>query len=137
LIIKEIMHRVMVEENEERKVAGRPLLKSLPKPCDYFDLIGGTSTGGCASLDFFGYHNANHVRRIIALMLGRMQMDVDTAINCYDKLAEQVFSHLKRGTGDGKFKATKLEEAIKATVKEVTGDSETPLLEVGEPTCRT
>ena len=38
----------MVEENEQRNTEGRPLLDSLPKPCDYFDLIGGTSTGGCA-----------------------------------------------------------------------------------------
>jgi hypothetical protein len=64
-------------------------------------------------------------------------MDVDTAITYYDQLAEQVFSNVKRGTGDGKFKATKLEEAIKATVKEVTGDSDASLLEAGETICRT
>ena len=37
-------------------------------------------------------------------MLGRLRMDVDTAINHYDDLAEQVFSDMKR-YGDGKFKA--------------------------------
>ena len=36
----------MVAENAKRKSDGHPLLTSLPKPCDYFDLIGGTSTGG-------------------------------------------------------------------------------------------
>ena len=46
LIIKEIMHRLMVEENMKRESNGQSLLTSLPKPCDYFDLIGGTSTGG-------------------------------------------------------------------------------------------
>jgi hypothetical protein len=46
LIIKEIMHRLMVEENLKRESEGRPLLTSLPKPCHYFNLIGGTSTGG-------------------------------------------------------------------------------------------
>ena len=46
LIIKEIMHRLMVEENAKRESDGQPLLTSLPKPCDYFDLIGGTGTGG-------------------------------------------------------------------------------------------
>jgi hypothetical protein len=46
LIIKEIMHKLMVEENMKRESEGQPLLTSLPKPCDYFDLIGGTSTGG-------------------------------------------------------------------------------------------
>ena len=46
LIIKEIMHRLMVAENTKRASDGQPLLTSLPRPCDYFDLIGGTSTGG-------------------------------------------------------------------------------------------
>jgi len=46
LIIKEIMHRLMIEENIKRKSDGQPPLTRLPKPCDYFDLIGGTSTGG-------------------------------------------------------------------------------------------
>ena len=48
LIIKEIMHRLMVEENAKRKNDGEEPLSSLPKPCNFFDLIGGTSTGGCA-----------------------------------------------------------------------------------------
>lgn len=61
-------------------------------------------------------------------MLGRLRMDVDAAIKHYDNLAKDVFSDLKRW-GDGKFKATKLEEAIKSVVKDITGDSETPLLE--------
>ena len=46
LIIKEVMHRLMVAENAKRESDSQPLLTSLPKPCDYFDLIGGTSTGG-------------------------------------------------------------------------------------------
>lgn len=38
LILQEIMQRIRYQ----RKLAQTPL------PCDYFDLIGGTSTGGCA-----------------------------------------------------------------------------------------
>lgn len=45
------------------------------KPCDYFDLICGTSTGG-----------------LIALMLGRMKYTVDDAIKKYASLAEEVFT---------------------------------------------
>ena len=45
-MIKGIMHRLMVEENIRREDGQAPL-SILPKPCDYFDLIGGTSTGGC------------------------------------------------------------------------------------------
>jgi patatin-like phospholipase/acyl hydrolase len=40
------MHRLMIEENAKREIFGQLPLTSLPKPCDYFDLIGGTSTGG-------------------------------------------------------------------------------------------
>ena len=71
-------------------------------------------------------------------MLGRLRMGVDTAIKYYDNLAEYVFSDLKQWGGDGMFKATKLEEAIKTVVNDMTGDSETPLLEIDESeVCRT
>jgi hypothetical protein len=70
-------------------------------------------------------------------MLGRLQMDVDTAIAHYDDLTKQVFSNMKR-CGDGKFKAKKLEQVIKSVVKTVTGDSESPLLERDQTgICRT
>ena len=36
LILQEIMERIRVQEH----------LEGAPLPCDYFDLIGGTSTGG-------------------------------------------------------------------------------------------
>jgi len=71
-------------------------------------------------------------------MLGRLRMDVDAAIKHYDTMVEQVFSDPKARLGDGRFKATKLEAAIKSVVKDVTGDSESPLLERNESTvCRT
>jgi hypothetical protein len=43
-------------------------------PHKYFDLIGGTSTGG-----------------LVALMLGRLGMDVDSAIRKYEELGSIVF----------------------------------------------
>jgi patatin-like phospholipase/acyl hydrolase len=36
IILREIMRRIAYDEN----------LEEMPRPCDYFDLIGGTSTGG-------------------------------------------------------------------------------------------
>jgi hypothetical protein len=41
------MHRLMVEENTEQKGIVDHHLFNLPKPCEYFDLIGGTGTGEC------------------------------------------------------------------------------------------
>ncbi|KAJ5273677.1 Acyl transferase/acyl hydrolase/lysophospholipase [Penicillium angulare] len=49
------------------------------KPCDVFDLIGGTSTGG-----------------LIAIMLGRLEMDIDDCIAAYRELMESVFSEKAR-----------------------------------------
>src|SRR5687767_3226293 len=46
----------------------------LPKPCDYFDMIGGTSTGG-----------------LIAIMLGRLGMTVDECIDAYLHLSKEIF----------------------------------------------
>ncbi|PVH67903.1 hypothetical protein DL98DRAFT_442468 [Cadophora sp. DSE1049] len=69
-ILKSIMDRL----NNERKTASLPPVK----PCEVFDLIGGTSTGG-----------------LIAIMLGRLEMDVDECIKAYTKLAEAVFPQKK------------------------------------------
>ena len=44
-------------------------------PCDYFDLIGGTSTGG-----------------LLAIMLGRLQMDTAACIRTYRALSKRIFN---------------------------------------------
>jgi hypothetical protein len=75
---------------------------------------------------------------IIALMLGRLRMDVETAIGSYINLAQQVFSDQKRWPGDGRFKATNLEKVIKSVVQSVTSNPEEPLLEISDASlCRT
>ena len=70
-------------------------------------------------------------------MLGRLRMDIDAAIKHYANLAEYVFSDQKKW-GDEKFKTSKLEEAIKSVVRDITRDSESPLLDNDKPgVCRT
>ncbi|KAJ7911214.1 acyl transferase/acyl hydrolase/lysophospholipase [Mycena leptocephala] len=76
-------------------------LDSVPHPCDYFDLMGGSNTGG-----------------LIALMLGPLRMSTKDAIEVYADLSKQVFSDLKHLGGDEKFKATKLETVIKKVVQD-------------------
>ncbi|KAM7213422.1 Acyl transferase/acyl hydrolase/lysophospholipase [Rhypophila decipiens] len=68
LILKNIMHQVNAKRRE------RGFTCDL-KPCDVFDLIGGTSTGG-----------------LIAIMLGRLEMDVDSCLETYREFIPQVFS---------------------------------------------
>ena len=59
-------------------------LEEIPRPCDYFDLIGGTSTGG--PVDFVGCDKTIrglHCRSIIAIMLDRLRMSVDECLRVY------------------------------------------------------
>src|SRR5690242_7546111 len=70
-----------------------------PIPCDYIDMIGGTSTGG-----------------LIAVMLGRLRMSVDECMDAYASLSKEVFEkkgHRLRMNGkfQGRFDTAALEEA--------------------------
>ena len=125
LILQEIMERIQVQERREE----------VPLPCDYFDLIGGTGTGGsvvavivmssllCTHTGLFS--------SLIALMLGRLGMPVDKAVRCYGTLVGTVFSNMKQTWGDGRFKASQLEKVIKEIVKEQTGQEDERM--VGTP----
>ena len=81
-----------------------------PLPCEWFDLVVGTSTGG-----------------LMAIMLGRLKMSVEDAITAYRTLAEKVFGEdtriwLKRGNLFGtepKYSAEKLENAV----EEIAGEA--------------
>ncbi|MCJ1418783.1 hypothetical protein MMC32_005134 [Xylographa parallela] len=91
IVIEEIMFRIQ----------GREQLEEVPLPADYFDLIGGTSTGG-----------------IIAILFGRLRLSAAQAIKAYETLVGKVFSEKKAKGKDGTFKASKLEEAIKNVVQD-------------------
>lgn len=76
-----------------------------PKPCDYFDMICGTSTGG-----------------LIAIMLGRLEMNVDDCIREYQQLSSRVFTKVRhrldwKGNLQGRFDHLELEEGIKDLVR--------------------
>ncbi|KAJ1337373.1 cGAMP-activated phospholipase [Microdochium nivale] len=94
-----------------------------PKPCDYFDMIGGTSTGG-----------------LIAVMLGRLHMSVDDCIAAYISLSNDVFQKKSRrmkinGKLQGRFDSTALERAIKQILKDSKHD-ENVLLKDTSSTCK-
>ncbi|KAL2890352.1 Acyl transferase/acyl hydrolase/lysophospholipase [Ceratocystis lukuohia] len=93
-ILEEIME--FIKDSEK--------LSEIPKPCERFDLIGGTGTGG-----------------IIAMMLGRLEMTVDQCIRTYKKLAETAFTpkrlKLILGSSDT-LSATNLEDAVKRIIRE-------------------
>ncbi|KAI1734175.1 acyl transferase/acyl hydrolase/lysophospholipase [Xylaria scruposa] len=90
LILSELMLRI--KRNNE--------LQSTPKPCEIFDLICGTSTGGLA-----------------AILLGRLRLSVDEAIDEYRTITEKVFSKPKPYPSEGCYSATTLEEAMKDVIQ--------------------
>lgn len=74
-----------------------------PRPCDVFDMIGGTSTGG-----------------LIAIMLGRLRMTAKEAIDAYLKLSPKIFTKKRSRLGwNLAFQAQYDGDALKAGVKEM------------------
>ncbi|KFY85790.1 hypothetical protein V498_07664 [Pseudogymnoascus sp. VKM F-4517 (FW-2822)] len=92
--------------NSQRKKDG----KEPQEPWEYFDLIGGTSTGG-----------------IIAIMLGRLRMTIPECITAYTELSETIFKPKRSWAspfraaeylnGDGKFDSQALEKEIKTQIQ--------------------
>ncbi|KAI9660360.1 MAG: hypothetical protein M1821_009710 [Bathelium mastoideum] len=80
-----------------------------PKPCEVFDMIGGTSTGG-----------------LIAIMLGRLEMTVDQCIEKYRVLSDSVFrrQHMfavnLRGRVQPRFRTADLQQAIQDIITQST-----------------
>ncbi|MCJ1285724.1 hypothetical protein MMC26_005065 [Xylographa opegraphella] len=102
ILLQELMYKTYNEAE------GRPPRRDqIPKPCDYFDLIAGTGTGG-----------------LIAIMLGRLRLDIETCKEVYVRMTKRVFETDKTIAGipyrSTLFKASKLEDAIKDCVREHT-----------------
>ena len=99
ILLQELMHRTYVETEGKA-----PKRHQIPKPCEYFDLIAGTGTGG-----------------LIAIMLGRLRLDLETCKEVYGRMTKRVFETDKTIAGipyrSTLFKASKLEEAIKECVR--------------------
>ncbi|KAJ5414870.1 hypothetical protein N7509_000204 [Penicillium cosmopolitanum] len=88
-----VLDQIMAQVNRQRRNSTPSA--DLLRPCDVFDLICGTSTGG-----------------LIALMLGRLEMDVEQAIKCYKKLSRSIFTSFSKRNGE-KFDHIVLENKIK------------------------
>ncbi|KAJ6582709.1 FabD lysophospholipase-like protein [Mycena vulgaris] len=86
LILERMMYRIQQIQGPQA---------TAPFPWQYFELIGGSGTGG-----------------IIALMLGRLRMSIPDAISAHEKLRPQS----KRGSAES-FRASKFEGALKETFK--------------------
>ena len=105
--------------------------QKVPRPYEYFDMICGTSTGGCACDPSRITTLILSVSSLITIMLGRLRMSTKQARDEYIELAKKVFGKKKAVIGDGAFKATKLEKVVKDVVRRYGGDSslEEPMLD--------
>jgi patatin-like phospholipase/acyl hydrolase len=97
-----------------------------PKPCDFFDMICGTSTGG-----------------LIAIMLGRLKLSVSDCILEYKKLSASVFTKCHhrmnwKGEIQGRFSHEALEEGVKDLLRRLNLPENELLKEAnGNPSCKT
>ncbi|KAI0755384.1 acyl transferase/acyl hydrolase/lysophospholipase [Daedaleopsis nitida] len=94
-------------------------------PCEVFDLIGGTSTGG-----------------YIAIMLGRLRMSIDECLATYEGFMKQIFDKgwwekNKNFVKNGYFySGDELEGIIKGLVEKKLGDANAPLVDPADPNPR-
>ena len=100
ILLHDFMHKTYAECNDGEP----PEPDKIPKPCDYFDLIAGTGTGG-----------------LIAIMLGRLRMNTKDCMRVYVQMTRKVFETDKTIAGipyrSTLFKASMLEDAIRACVR--------------------
>lgn len=127
IILRELMHLTYEkthpasDEVLDEDLPGQTAEDSNPRPCEYFDLIGGTGTGG-----------------LIAIMLGRLRMSVVDCMKMYVRMTKKVFETDKTIVGipyrSTLFKASKLEDAIRECVQLNENESFQPSLNEGRDT---
>ncbi len=123
--------------NDERTAAGLPNAK----PCELFDLIGGTSTGGLVTCAAGSKGRSLKGFRIIAIMLGRLEMDVDQCIEAYSTMMGQIFGKKSlsldwRGRIKGRYDTQKLAESIELTMNSLGFPKDEVLNDGKERLCR-
>jgi len=135
-----ILQRTMKELNFRRRDKGL----GPKKPCEIFDLMGGTSTGGSALPTFINWKcKWLSFHRLIAIMLGRLQMSVEDCIIAYVKLMRRIFERKENrsimstiGRVKPRFSAQALSEAIVEVLRASGHSPSESFEEPGDPTCK-
>lgn len=116
-------------EKREHRIAEWMKQNEAPKelkPCEFFDLIGGTSTGGYASNKSLMRLHTLTPSRIIAVMLGKLRMTLEECEDAYLDLSRDIFKPLRNKVNPKKytdmwhakasFDTKALEQAIQKTI---------------------
>ncbi|KAG9566642.1 FabD/lysophospholipase-like protein, partial [Aureobasidium melanogenum] len=119
LIVRQLLREIRKVECDPREDPGqasRPTFgeNELPLPCDYFNFMFGTSTGG-----------------IISIMLGRLRMSIQECIRVYEQFGNQIFAKKRPFyfPGRNKYDCLELERIIDEVAKRYSpGDIPVPQL---------
>ena len=111
------------------------------KPCDYFDMIAGTSTGGYVANQIVISSGVNltqkrqYFLRLIAIMLGRLKMSIKECIAAYDDLASTIFDSIN-GEGEGYYSHTEFEKAVKGIIADSLQDENAQMMSPPGDKCK-
>jgi hypothetical protein len=131
LVLRQFLYLMQLDQNMEH----------LPKPCDLFDMISGTGTGGLV-LQPKDFDMLISDVSVMALMLGRLGMSIDDAITAFRTAVGQVFGSTPtmrtsrllwwlRGGPSIHSRSMLLEEVIKKIIAECGSDPNLRMLEEG------
>ncbi|KAK3356214.1 acyl transferase/acyl hydrolase/lysophospholipase [Neurospora tetraspora] len=96
------LSEVMMLDRIMKRIQEKNGLTEIPKPCDYFHLIGGIGTGGIA-----------------AILFGRLRMTTTEALTGYENIASEIFSTRKRRLEFSiDFREEKVEKGMKKVMKD-------------------
>lgn len=112
-------------ETSER-AQGKPVNE--PRPCDHFEYITGTGIGGYEPVSFIPLRELTGVR-VIALLLGRLQLPVSKCMLAYRDLSSLV---LRDDGYSPLFDMDKLLQAAKRIVRHYEGRSSTEKAQTAE-----
>ncbi|OCK86885.1 FabD/lysophospholipase-like protein [Cenococcum geophilum 1.58] len=101
-ILREVMEHIKTlddADTPQNQIEGGVQNHDVPLPCNYFDFIIGTSTGG-----------------LIAIMLGRLRMGVDDSIKQYWILANKIFVPPKKRRYFQHYSRRKVQDAAREAV---------------------
>ncbi|KAK6003168.1 hypothetical protein QM012_001013 [Aureobasidium pullulans] len=120
LIVQQLLRHIRTVETELGDEPGQVSRLTfgddeLPLPCDYFNFMFGTSTGG-----------------IISIMLGRLRMSIQQCIEVYERFGTEIFARKRPFyfPGRNKYDCLELERIIKEVAREhsPTNDGSDPQL---------
>lgn len=80
--------------------------------------------------------------RLLAIMLGRLKMDIDACIAAYIEMSDKIFQkkyhrvNLKNGKVQGRFDSVELERAIKEIIKSQGLDEDALLMDLPDAPCK-